>query len=61
MKAYVMTTGTLFGLLTAAHVWRMLEERHLATDPWYMLITAGTLVLCVWAWRALRSSARWAP
>jgi hypothetical protein len=34
MKAYVMTTGILFGLLTMAHVWRVVEEgRHLAADP----------------------------
>jgi hypothetical protein len=39
MKAYVMTTGLLFGLLTVAHVWRVFEEgARLATDPWYVLI-----------------------
>ncbi len=26
MKAYVVTTGTIFGLLTLAHLWRMVEE-----------------------------------
>ena len=31
MKTYVATTGVVFGLLTAAHVWRVAEEgRHLA-------------------------------
>ena len=59
MKAYVMTTGVLFGLLTVAHLWRVLEEGpHLATDPWYVLITLVTAALCLWAWRLLRRSAR---
>ena len=59
MKAYVMTTGVLFGLLTVAHLWRILEEgAHLATDPWYLLITLAAAALCVWAWRLLRLSTR---
>jgi hypothetical protein len=54
-----MTTGILFGLLTMAHVWRVVEEgRHLAADPWYVLITLATAALCVWAWRLLRFSTR---
>jgi hypothetical protein len=59
MKAYVMTTGVLFGLLTLAHLWRVFEEgTHLATDPWYVLITLATAALCFWAWRLLRFSTR---
>ncbi len=59
MKAYVMTTGALFGLLTLAHLWRIVEEgRHLATDPWYVLITLVAAALSLWAWRLLRLSAR---
>ena len=35
MKAYLLTTGALFGLITVAHVWRVIEEwPHLVTDPW---------------------------
>jgi hypothetical protein len=50
MRAYVVTTGILFGLLTLAHLLRMLyESRALATDPGYLLITAASAVLCVWA------------
>lgn len=56
MKTYVMTTGILFGFLTAAHLWRMAAERHLATDPWYLLITAAAGGLGFWAWRVLRVS-----
>jgi len=59
MRAYVVTTGTLFGLLTIAHVWRMIEESPaLATDPWYILITLVAAGLAVWAWRLVRLSAR---
>ena len=50
MKAYVVTTGILFGLLTLAHVLRIAyESRALASDPWYMLITTATAALSVWA------------
>ena len=54
MKTYVITTGALFGLLTLAHIWRAIDERHLATDPWYILITVASAALCVWAWLLLR-------
>jgi hypothetical protein len=50
MRAYVVTTGILFGLVTVAHLLRMLyESRALATDPGYLLITAAAAALCVWA------------
>jgi type VI protein secretion system component VasK len=50
MKAYIITTGTVFGLLTIMHIWRMVEEgSHLATEPWWVLITALAAALCVWA------------
>ena len=58
MRAYVLTTGILFGLVTLAHVWRMIEERPMATVPWYILITVATGALCFWAWRLLRRSRR---
>lgn len=59
MKAYVITTGAVFALLTLAHVWRVIEEgTHLATDPWYVLITIAAAVLSLWAWRLLRLGAR---
>lgn len=58
MKAYVMTTGAAFGLLTLAHIWRVVEEPHLATDPLFVLITLAAAALCGWAWRVLRVSSR---
>jgi len=53
-----MTTGALFGLLTLAHVWRIIEESpELATEPWYIAITVIAATLCVWAgWLLRRSS-----
>lgn len=55
MKAYVMTTGTIFGLIVVAHLWRIIEEGpQLATEPWYIVLTVGALALCLWAWRVLR-------
>ena len=33
MKAYIVTTGTLFGLIVVAHVLRIVAEPHLAADP----------------------------
>jgi hypothetical protein len=54
MKAYVMTTGAVFGLITLAHIWRAIEEGpRLATEPWYVLITLAAAALCVWALRLL--------
>jgi hypothetical protein len=59
MKAYVMTTGVLFGVLTVAHLWRVFEEgASLATDPWYVLVTLVAATLCLWAWRLVRLSTR---
>jgi hypothetical protein len=59
MKAYLITTGSLFGVLTVVHVWRVVEEgAHLTKDPWYILITAAAAALSLWAWRLLRRAAR---
>jgi hypothetical protein len=55
MKAYVMTTGSAFGLLVVAHVVRAVAEGpHLAADPFFILTTAIAAALGVWAWRVLK-------
>jgi hypothetical protein len=55
MKTYLITTAALFGLITIAHLWRILGgEAHLAKDPWYILITLATVALCLWAVQLLR-------
>ncbi len=57
MKAYVTTTGLVFGLLTIVHIWRVIEEgSQLAKDPWWVLITAAAAALSIWAFVVLRRS-----
>jgi hypothetical protein len=55
MKAYVVTTGVVFGLLTVAHLLRIAGENpRLAADPFYVAITLASAALCVWAMWVLR-------
>jgi hypothetical protein len=55
MKAYVVTTGTLFAALVVAHVWRVVEEGPgPAKDPFFIVITIAAAGLSVWAWGVLR-------
>lgn len=58
MKAYVVTTGAAFGLLTVAHIWRIFLEPHLAKDPWFILFTLIAFGLCLWAGCVLKRSSR---
>ena len=55
-KAYVITSGAIFGLLTIIHILRIvMENRHLASDPPFILITLVSAVLCGWAIKVFRS------
>lgn len=63
MKAYLITTGSIFGLIALAHLARTVaESQRLGSDPWFYLegpglgVLAGALTL--WAWRLLRRPAR---
>jgi hypothetical protein len=59
VKAYVMTTGALFGVLSLVHVWRVVGgERSLAGDPWFVLFTGIAAALFLWAVWLLRGSTR---
>jgi hypothetical protein len=59
MKAYVMTTGTVFVLIVAAHIWRAFEEGPQATmSPVFILLTALAAGLALWAWRMLKTMPR---
>jgi hypothetical protein len=59
MRPYIITTGTIFGLITLAHFWRMFaENRRLATDPIFILLTLLSASLSLWAVRLLRQHAR---
>jgi hypothetical protein len=63
MKAYLIITGIIFGLMAAMHILKSISEwRLLTTDPGYFmgmaalgLVAAG---LSVWAWRLLRLQSR---
>ncbi|HSZ57299.1 MAG TPA: hypothetical protein VK797_16660 [Tepidisphaeraceae bacterium] len=63
MKPYLITTGTLFGLIAIMHVLRAIDERGLfRTHPAeYLSMTALTFVaagLSGWAWYLLARKAR---
>ena len=56
MKAYLLSTATIFGLITVAHIWRMIaESAALAREPWYLGLTILSAALCGWAIRLLRA------
>jgi hypothetical protein len=59
MKAYVITTGAVFGLLALAHLLRIIgEDATLATDPFYVSITLAAAALCGWSVLVLRRMGR---
>jgi hypothetical protein len=55
MKAYLVTTGMLFAVITAAHVWEVVDRRRIfASDALILGVCVG---LAVWAWRLVRRAA----
>jgi tetrahydromethanopterin S-methyltransferase subunit E len=58
VRAYVVTTGLLFGSIVLLHTWRVIVEPHLATRAWYLLLTLLAAALAVWAWRLFPIQAR---
>jgi hypothetical protein len=62
MKAYLITTCVIFGVMTVLHVWRAIAEWPQAgLNPAFALgmgtIIALPAVLSYWAWRLLRGLA----
>ena len=57
MKAYVITSGVIFCLVTIAHIVRMFVEPHVIKEPFYNFLTVLAAGLSVWAWRLARSQA----
>jgi hypothetical protein len=62
MKAYLVTTGSLFALVALTHLLRIVAEwPRVLIDPWFILEVPGIGLLaggmCLWAWRLLRHSA----
>jgi hypothetical protein len=59
MKAYLITTGTVFALITLAHILRVVAEgSRIAKDPFFILLTLLAAGLSFWAWRLLLRSSR---
>jgi hypothetical protein len=55
MRAYLLTTGTLFAVIVVAHVFEVLDRRSVfASDVLVLAVSAG---LSVWAWRLARKAA----
>jgi len=55
VKPYVITTGTVFGLIVVAHIWRaVVEGPSIAKDPVYIILTVVAAGLALWAWRLLK-------
>ena len=50
MKAFLITAGTVFGLVVIAHIMRIAVEPQMAEDPWFWAITVVAGVLSLWAW-----------
>ena len=51
MKAYLGVTSAIFFLLAIVHAVRAVQERNLARDPWFLVITILALALGIWALR----------
>ncbi len=50
MRAFLAIVGVIFGLITVAHVWRIVfENAKLATDPIFILLTIVSAALSAWA------------
>jgi hypothetical protein len=59
MKAYLITTGLLSGLLFGLHVWRFIEEgSHLFQEPSFLVSSVISAVVFLWSWRLFRRPAR---
>jgi hypothetical protein len=57
MKAYLITTGVVFALLVVVHVWRLIVERSVLSEPIFLIITVIAAGFSVWAFRLLRLTA----
>jgi hypothetical protein len=60
MKSYLITTGTIFGLIALMHLLKAVGDREqLATNPveFFSMAALGVVAagLSVWAWRLLWS------
>ena len=55
MKAYIITSGAIFALITVAHIARLATETtHVLREPIFLLLTLLAAALSIWAFVVLR-------
>lgn len=56
MKAYLITTGSVFALIVASHIMRFITEGGALREPFLWVLTFLAAGLSIWAFRLLRLS-----
>ena len=58
MKAYLATTGILFALIAALHIWRIVAEWNGIDAGFLSVAGVGALafMLSIWAWKLFAAS-----
>ena len=51
MKWFLVTSGTIFGLIVIAHLFRIAAEPRMAKEPFFWVLTIAAAALSGWAWR----------
>jgi hypothetical protein len=54
MKAYLITTGSVFALIVLSHIVRFVMEGGALHEPWLWLLTLLAAGLSFWAFSLLR-------
>lgn len=54
MRAYLITTGSVFALIVVAHIARFVTEAGALREPWLWLLTLLSAGLSFWAFSLLR-------
>ena len=54
MKAYVITSGAIFALITIAHIAHIAMETHVLREPFFLVLTLLAAALSIWAFIVLR-------
>ena len=54
MKAYIITSGAIFALITIAHIAHIAMETHVLREPFFLLLTLLAAALSIWAFVVLR-------
>lgn len=54
MKAYIITSGAIFALITIAHIAHIAMETHVLREPFFLVLTLLAAALSIWAFVVLR-------